>query len=246
MLNSMLKFKSNKESKIAFLAGLVAIALSLLLKNGFINKQPFLFIIIRDWLMIFILGICFVINRISNNNTFAEFGISSKHLFKNITINIVLAILLFFVMYIKLDSPIINISIESISTIVYIMLAGVFEALFYYSYQRVVFAKCFGKIPAIIMVSLFYSLHHVGFQPEFIKLFFVGLLYAIVVSLTNNIFSIYPFYWGVGATFDVLLQSKVVTTVQYPFLRSIILLLLIFVYSIYKYKEKQKTIKHCL
>ncbi len=51
-------------------------------------------------------------------------------------------------------------------------------------------------------------LHHAGFQPEFTKLFFVGVMYVIVFYFTHNIFSIFPFFWGIGAVWDVLVNSE--------------------------------------
>ncbi|WP_456298465.1 hypothetical protein [Acetatifactor aquisgranensis] len=48
--------------------------------------------------------------------------------------------------------------------------------------------------PAILITAIFYSLHHAGFQPEFTKLFFVGILYVTVFYFTHNIFSIFPFF----------------------------------------------------
>lgn len=51
----------------------------------------------------------------------------------------------------------------------------------------------------------------------------VGILYVTVVSISNNPICIYPFFWGVGATLDVLIQSKVVDGIELPGLRSLIL-----------------------
>lgn len=44
--------------------------------------------------------------------------------------------------------------------------------------------------------------------PEFTKLFFVGIMYVTVFYFTHNIFSIFPFFWGVGAVWDVLVNSE--------------------------------------
>jgi hypothetical protein len=71
------------------------------------------------------------------------------------------------------------------------------EVVFFYSFQRTLFERAFGIIPGIILAALFYSFHHLGFQPEFGKLFFVGLMYATTFRLGNSAFMIYPFFWGV-------------------------------------------------
>ena len=88
----------------------------------------------------------------------------------------------------------------------YIFMAGIFEMTFVYGFVRRVFDKSFGVIPGIILTALFYSFHHAGFQPEFGKLIFVGIMYAAIYRLTNNILIIFPLFWGVGATWDVLVN----------------------------------------
>ncbi|MBI5956564.1 MAG: hypothetical protein HY871_06130 [Chloroflexi bacterium] len=63
-----------------------------------------------------------------------------------------------------------------------------------------------GYNSSIVLAAAFYSLHHAGFQPEFVKLFFVGLMYMTVFRTTRNLLIVYPFFWGVGACWDVLVQ----------------------------------------
>lgn len=57
------------------------------------------------------------------------------------------------------------------------------------------------------MTAVFYSLHHAGFHQNF-KTIFVGIMYVSVFYITKNIFSIFPFFWGVGAIWDVLINSE--------------------------------------
>ena len=80
--------------------------------------------------------------------------------------------------------------------------------VFIYGFLRYEFERAFGILPAILITAIFYSLHHAGFQPEFTKLFFVGIMYVAVYYFTHNIFSIFPFFWGVGAVWDVLVHSE--------------------------------------
>ena len=107
--------------------------------------------------------------------------------------------------------------------IIYIMLTGIFETIVFYSFIRTTMEHSFGIIPGILLAAMFYSIHHAGFQPEFGKLFFVGILYATVFRIGNSALLIYPFFWGVGGCYDVLIQSKEVTGIVYPEIRSIIL-----------------------
>ena len=79
--------------------------------------------------------------------------------------------------------------------------------IFIYGFLRMNFEKAFGIIPSILITSAFYSFHHAGFQPEFLHLFFVGVMYCSVFYITRNIVIIFPLFWGVGALWDVIVSS---------------------------------------
>ena len=227
-------FSFTDETLIAILAGLFIIFLSILMNIPFIEKYLWVTIFIRDFLMIFGMGFVFVFYAFQKWGSLEEFGITKKKIWLNLGINVVLAIALFFIMKSGLGDISIKFSKTTFFKILYILIAGAFECLFFYSFQRVVFEKSFGKIAAAILTAIFYSLHHAGFQPEFLKLFFVGISFVIVVILTNNIFSIYPFYWAVGGVLDVLVQSDVVSSIQIPFIRVVLLILLFIGLVLYK------------
>ena len=72
----------------------------------------------------------------------------------------------------------------------------------------------------IVLAAAFYSLHHLGFQTEFVKLFFVGIMYGAACRWARSVLIIYPFFWGVGALFDVLLQAQAITPIAWPWPRS--------------------------
>lgn len=217
-------FNPEKETFIAIIVGLIVIGLSLLMNADFKHDVLIGAFLIRDLMMIFGIGVAFVIIRINKIGNFKEFGIKKDKLWLAIIINIVLAATLVFIMGKALDLSTLHLDSATIFKILFILLAGVFECLFFYTYQRVVFEKAFGKTAAIFLCSVFYSFHHAGFQPEFIKLFFVGISFVLVVVLTNNILSIFPFYWSVGAVLDVLVQSEVVSTIDCSMARSFVLI----------------------
>jgi hypothetical protein len=127
------------------------------------------------------------------------------------------------------------------------MIVGFFEILFFYEFLRRNFEKAFGTIPSIILAAFFYSFHHIGFQPELIKLFLVGIFFASVSRLTNNILVIYPFFWGVGGIWDILVEhhksSKIMefAWIKYSMIRALLILVLIIIflgYIIYIKKRK--------
>ena len=123
-------------------------------------------------------------------------------------------------------------------------MAGAFEVLFFYCFQRTLFEQAFGMIPGIILAALFYSFHHIGFQPEFGKLLWVGLMYAVVSRLGNSAFVIYPFFWGVGGCYDVLVQSQKVSPIFYSGIRSIYLTISIVAMIIWAWKSAKTKTRH--
>lgn len=165
-------------------------------------------VILRDILMIFVLGFLFPLYYvlIREKKSLAVLGIHTDKWKISLLINILSASALWFVFSGKSSMPI-RFTLESFYAIAYIFTAGIFEMLFIYGFLRYRFEQAFGIIPSILLTAVFYSLHHAGFQPEFTKLFFVGSLYAAVFSLTGNILVIFPFFWGVGAIWDVLVNS---------------------------------------
>jgi hypothetical protein len=136
------------------------------------------------------------------------FGLRRKNWAISLALNLVLAALLLgqFLVESGRQGAQILLTEEAILPIFYIIVAGVFEMVFIYGFLRKHFERAFGLLPSVILTALFYSLYHAGFQPEFIKLVFVGLLYAATLRVTENILIIFPFFWGVGATWDVLVN----------------------------------------
>ena len=134
-------------------------------------------------------------------------GIHKKKLAASLAINVITAISLL-AMFISKNTEDIVFNINSFYAISYILVAGIFEMVFIYGFLRYEFERAFGILPAIFITAIFYSLHHAGFQPEFTKLFFVGIMYVTVFYFTHNIFAVFPFFWGVGAIWDVLVNSE--------------------------------------
>jgi hypothetical protein len=188
------------------------------------REIPWAGILIRDIGMIFLMGLFFpLIYMKRSSRHFDEFGLTPRRWYIVFPINFVLGLLLLLLFLSENSDVQVHIDGRTLTSISFIMLAGVFEVVFFYSFQRTLFERAFGIIPGIILAALFYSFHHLGFQPEFGKLFFVGLMYAMTFRVGNSAFMIYPFFWGVGGTYDVLVQSQKVLPILYPGTRSLYL-----------------------
>lgn len=208
-------------------------------------NNEFASIFLRDVLMILIIGFIFPLYFICiiKNKSISVLGIRKNKLGISLIINILLAISLL-TMFIKKENRTICFTRNSFYAITYIYTAGIFEMIFIYGFLRYEFEKAFGIIPSIILTAIFYSFHHAGFQPEFKKLFFVGILYLSVFYITQNIFIIFPFFWGVGAIWDVLINSKAGSSLLNfdSFLIALVLLICMFISTlIISYKIKEKT-----
>ncbi len=182
-MKNLFRFNFTKETAVAFAAGAVMIALSLLMLP-FMGASLFDKIasfVLRDLLMIFGLGVVFVSLYVERNKDGVKaIGFTGK---RNV------------------------LSLLHLYAAAYILVAGVFEMTFIYGYLRACFEKAFGIVPAILLTAAFYSFHHAGFQPEFLHLFFVGLMYSAVYYITQNLLIVFPFFWAVGALWDVIVSS---------------------------------------
>ena len=212
-MKNLFKFNIIKDTGIAALAILGMIGLSLLMIP--FSENTLVSFILRDVLMIFGLGVVFVslYAEKKGGTVLAELGFTKRRLILSIVINVVLAAGLL-AMFLSEQIPEKIISLKNLYGTVYILAAGIFEMTFIYGYIRMSMEKAFGIIPAIILTSAFYSLHHAGFQPEFVHLFLVGLMYCSVFYITRNMLIIFPFFWGVGALWDVLVSSEAGDEIQ--------------------------------
>lgn len=212
----LFKFQPDRSTKIAFILCIAIILLSV--SMNLFNSMAFaLFmnIVIRDFLMIYVLGFCFPLSYVQKNESdnYKVLGITKNKLAVSLALNIVFSVFLLRIFI--LQTPIsTEFNHKSMYAISYILVAGVFEMICIYGFIRHYFEKSFGIIPSILLTSVFYSLHHAGFQPEFLKLFFVGVMYCSIFYITRNIFILFPFFWGVGATWDVLINSTAGQSLQ--------------------------------
>ena len=243
MKNKWLHFDIDKENIFGLICGFIMVLLSIamtLFNNEISN------IILRDILMILFLGFftpTYYLLIIKKKNI-SVLGIHKNKLTASLAINVIAGISLL-AMFISRSTKDIVFNINSLYAITYILAAGIFEMVFIYGFLRYEFERAFGILPAILITAIFYSLHHAGFQPEFTKLFFVGIMYVTVFYFTHNIFSIFPFFWGVGAIWDVLVNSEAGNQIQNEtsFIIAILMLIVIIGISIFVHCRIKKEIK---
>lgn len=227
LLSHLFQWQPARETLAAAVAGLVVVSLSAAMIP--LREMHLFGIIIRDIAMIFLAGILFPLMYINRSGAdYTGFGLSLRRWYVFLPLNLVLGALLLLMFLSEVPPPPgFNVDSRILLVTAYVMLAGVFEVIFFYAFLRTLFERAFGIIPGIILTSIIYSLHHAGFQPEFGKLVFVGIMYATVYRAGNSALLIYPFFWGIGASYDVLIQSQEVSQLFYPGIRSLCLLVLI-------------------
>ena len=227
IVSKLFQWQPSRETLVAAIAGFVVIGLSAAMIPT--RHVPWVSILIRDIGQIFLAGILFpLLYILISGNRFAEFGLTLKRWYIFLPINLVLGTLLL-LMFLS-ESPIpadFSLTASIVWKGAFVIVAVFFELIFFYGFLRTLFEKAFGIVPGIVLTALFYSFHHIGFQPEYDKLIFVGLLYALVYRLGNSALLLYPFFLGVGGTYDVLIQSQAVSPIQYPEIRTVYLFVLI-------------------
>ncbi|MGD0918683.1 MAG: hypothetical protein ABSB22_19720 [Thermodesulfobacteriota bacterium] len=236
-LPKLFRWQPSRQTFIAMIAGVVVLGLSMLMIP--VENWPWLRIIIRDIGQIFLVGILFPLLYVHRSGEgFARLGLSFRKWYLFLPINFVLGVLLLLQFLSKSPPPTgFRLDAPTLWKTAYIMLALFFELLFFYAFLRSLFEKAFGIVPGIVLAALFYAFHHAGFQPEFGKLFFVGVLYAAVYRLGNSALLIYPFFLGVGGAYDVLIQSQVVSPILFPEIRTLYLAVLILAVVAWTWKK---------
>ena len=239
ILSKLFRWQPSREILVPTVAGLIVLGFSALMIPT--RDVPWVSILIRDIGMIFLIGVFFpLVYMKRSGRSFGDFGLTLKRWYIVFPINFVLGVLLLLLFISENPEAQLHFDGKSLASISFIMLAGVFEVVFFYSFQRTLFERAFGIIPGIILAAIFYSFHHLGFQPEFGKLFFVGLMYATTFRIGNSAFLIYPFFWGVGGCYDVMVQSQKVLPILYPGVRSLYLGILILAILIWIRRRKPR------
>jgi membrane protease YdiL (CAAX protease family) len=242
LLSILFRCRPSGETLIALAAGLVSVGLSLLMIP--LAHLPWAESVVRDIGQVCLVGFLFPLLYVRRSGgDFGEFGLHVRRWPLYLAINFALAIGLYFQM--RSGGPPTADFRWDASTIwkaAYVVVAVTFECLFFYAFLRTLFERAFGAVAGISLAALFYAFHHAGFQPEFVKLFLVGVMYATIFRLGNSALLIWPFFLGVGGVYDVLLKSKVVSVIHYPEIRTLGLaaLMTLAVFWIARYGRAQR------
>jgi membrane protease YdiL (CAAX protease family) len=213
----------SRHTVLALAAGLASVALSASLIPLSGSAVPTA--VLRDFAQVFLLGILLPLGFLLRTKMQPrEFGFHTQRWLVFLAINLALAIGLL-VQFRRSDPlpPGFNWEPSHLWLASYVMLTLVFELVFFYGFLRTLFERAFGAVAGVILAAAFYAFHHMGFQPEYAKLFLVGILYATVFRLGNSALLIFPFFLGVGGVYDVLFKSKVVSPVEHVELRTVAL-----------------------
>jgi membrane protease YdiL (CAAX protease family) len=217
------RWQPTRDTALAVAAGLVVIGLSAAMVAA--RDLEWLSIVLRDEAMILGVGILLPLAYIRRSGARpADFGLSLQRWPLLLPINLGLAGLLMLA-FLKGSPPPDDFRVDAAFgwKAAFVLEALVFELVFFYAFMRTLLEQAFGILPAIVLTALFYSFHHVGFEPEFGKLFLVGLLYAGVYRLGRSALVIFPFFLGVGGIYDVLVQGHNVAAIPCPEVRSLVL-----------------------
>ncbi|NLA58811.1 MAG: hypothetical protein GX855_07945 [Firmicutes bacterium] len=216
------------DTLVAAGSGLVVLALSAVM-GRLTGVNPLAAILVRDVAMVIAAGIFFPLWYIRHRGRqWADLGFHLKGWKLYLALNLVFGGLLWGLLSVSRGPWDIAWDSHTLGCVLYVMLAGIFEVVFFYGFQLHLFEKALGPVMGIVLTAAFYSLHHLGFQREFAKLFLVGIMYGTACRSAKSVLIIYPFFWGVGAVYDVLVQAQAITPIAWPWPRSGLLLVLMY------------------
>jgi hypothetical protein len=235
-ITRLFRWQLTRETFYALGAGVVVIGLSAAMSR--VEEIPWAGIFIRDVLQIYVVGILLPLLYMRRLG-FAAFGFHLRKWYLFLSFDLILGALLL-VLFISQSPPPagFHLNAAKLWTASFVMLALCFELVFFYAFFRTLLVRAFGAPIAVILTALFYAFHHIGFQPEYGKLIFVGLMYATICQLGSSVLLVFPFFMGVGGVYDVLIQSQVVSPVMHPEIRTLYLTVLILATALWIWSRK--------
>jgi len=234
--SSFIKFAPDKNLAIALGAAVLCVIASAFMN---LTESEIVRVILRQFVQVIGISLVLPFFLMYHNREFKKASIRFDRPLRYMGISVFLAILLFFQMV--MDIGIENIRITRLTQIegaFYVMVTNVVEVIFFACFIRYYIEKSLGVIPGIIIAAAFFSLHHAGFQPEYIKLFIVGLIFITIIRIVNHWLIAFPFWW-IGGIFDVMFGSEATASVNWEgfTIYSVIILAAIIGLFIWKYNH---------
>jgi membrane protease YdiL (CAAX protease family) len=163
-------------------------------------------------------------------------GVTRRKIGLSLVLNVVAALLTSPVLIFNANWS--TVTAQEFSLATFVLLVGtLYETFLYNGFIHLRLEKAFGVIPAILVTSAIYVAWHTGTQlvlePDIpmaiVKLYFVGVMYQSVFSMTRNLLSVWPFFAAVGVMIDFTVNIEAVSVVSgsYPWATLTIVLMVI-------------------
>lgn len=228
-------FQPDSKTLIVTLLGLAAVGLSFLM-----TRLPHTFavsLVFRNLLQVAVIGLIIPVLLMAKWESFKDAGLRFDKPVKYLSVSLLLAVLTAFSILKDDWSPLLKLTASQFPTALYVMVTNIYEVLFFFVFMRFYYEKAFGIVPAIILAALFYSFHHAGFQPEFIKLIIIGIAFISIFRIANHWLICFPMWWA-GGVLDVLIGSESVAEIRYGGMTALIILAVIVAMLIWKYPRR--------
>jgi membrane protease YdiL (CAAX protease family) len=159
----------------------------------------------------------------------ADLGLMREKWGMSLAINVILAALMSLIIIFEADLNAMHWGDFAKAAVALVGAGGLFEAFLYYGFIHQRLDKAFGMAPAIFLTALIYVTWHTGTQlpleadplGALWKLFWVGVMYQSVFSLTHNLWIIWPFFHGVGVMIDFAINIGATNRVAAEFPRAL-------------------------
>ncbi len=228
------KCKHRKETGAA-LASLLLMWIGYYADNN-LFKDNMLFTLVVSLLLI-IIGLCTLlpviwVTRITNEGI-QGLGITTKKPVISLIFSVILGAWRFVGIMKYLDSP------DLINTILFNAFS-IWEVMFIFGWLFTRYRRAFGKIPAVFLTALSVGVYHIGTLsvPDIAKLCLTVAVCGGFYAISENIFTLWPFYWAIGCSASTL-SSGMSFPVEMVYISAATLIIQVFI--IFMLSRRNKT-----
>jgi membrane protease YdiL (CAAX protease family) len=136
--------------------------------------------------------------------TLASLGIGLHRWRSTLALGALFAVVQFSLTLLGYDLPA---PVDWVPLLVMSVTVGIFEAVFFRGFVQGTLERSVGVGPAVLLAAGLYALYHVGYgmgADEMLFLFGLGVVYAIVYRLTENVLILWPLLTPAGSFFNQL------------------------------------------